>query len=516
MKDYSKSQQKIVATAHTAVSLAIIVALVAAVAWFILKGITFAAQAVIPVAVGFFLALFFKPYFLWLKKKLRYPVVALIVMFSSVVVPVGTILWWSGSAVIEEISSLGRQIPETIARATEWAGARSSYARELFSQIKLPSCEIGKLSLASPGKMENVSLPMQGVSSNLISQIKENVEKSKEICSSKVAVVSSELSSNRFATADLGCTNTFKTSLDVSGLESTSSKAFAVGAIGDSVKIDVETLKELYAKYGDQIKKAGAGIAQTAKSKVSGMAASSGVAARGEASSVGGLFNKIGLLFAGSLDVVKKIGASTLSVFSVALYFLVTCIFFVYFLMSDQLQGGKIVEFIPMLKDSTRRFVAEQIDSFVRILVSFYQRQILICIIEGFLYGFGFWVVGLPYGFILGFLLGCLNLIPFFGSLACMPLAVIMAYFGADGSGLRVVLVLVVWIVGQVLDGYYITPKIQGDKTGLGYAGVIFSFLFWPIVLGPMLGLLLAIPLSACCVVLWRGFCEFTKHKKVF
>jgi predicted PurR-regulated permease PerM len=184
--------------------------------------------------------------------------------------------------------------------------------------------------------------------------------------------------------------------------------------------------------------------------------------------------------------------------------------------MSDKLRGGKIVEFIPMLKDSTRRFVAEQIDSFVRILVSFYQRQILICIIEGILYGFGFWVVGLPYGFIIGFLLGCLNLIPFFGSLVCIPLAVIMAYFGADGSGLRVVLVLVVWIVGQVLDGYYITPKIQGDKTGLGYAGVIFSFLFWPIVLGPMLGLLLAIPLSACCVVLWRGFCEFTKHKKVF
>ena len=516
MKEYSKSQQKIVATAHTAVSLAIIIALVAAVAWIILKGIAFAAQAVIPVAVGFFLALFFKPYFLRLKKKLRYPIVALIVMFSSVVVPVGTILWWSGSTVIEEVSSLGRQIPETIARATEWVGARSSYARELFSQIKLPSCEIGKLSLASPGKMENVSLPMQGVSSNLISQIKENVGKSKEICSSKVVAVSRELSSNRFVTADLGCTNSFKVSLDVSGLESTSSNTFAVGAIGDSVKIDVEKLKELYSKYGDQIKKAGVGIAQTAKSKVSGTAASSGVAATGKANSVSGLLNKIGLLFASSWNIVKRIGASALSIFSVALYFLVTSIFFVYFLMSDKLRGGKIVEFIPMLKDSTRRFVAEQIDSFVKILVNFYQRQILICIIEGFLYGFGFWVIGLPYGFILGFLLGCFNLIPFFGSLVCMPLAVIMAYFGAEGSGLRVVLVLVVWIIGQLLDGYYITPKIQGDKTGLGYAGVIFSFLFWPIVLGPMLGLLLAIPLSACCVVLWRGFCDFTKHKKVF
>lgn len=516
MKEYSKSQQKIVATAHTAVSLAIIIALVAAVAWIVLKGIAFAAQAVVPVAVGFFLALFFKPYFLWLKKKLRYPVVALIVMFSSVFVPTGTILWWTGSTIVEEFSSLGCQIPETIARATEWVGARSSYARELFSQIKLPTYEIGKLSLASQGKIENVSLPMQGVSSNLMSQIKENVEKSKEICSSKVAAISSELSSNRFATADLGCTNSFKVSLDVSGLESTSSNIFAVGAIGDSVKIDVETLKELYSKYGDQIKKAGVGIAQTAKSKVSGTAASSGVAATGKANSVGGYLNKIGLLFAGGWNVIKKIGASTLSIFSVALYFLVTCIFFVYFLMSDKLRGGKIVGLVPMLKDSTRRFVAEQIDSFVRILVSFYQRQIVICIIEGFLYGFGFWVVGLPYGFIIGFLLGCLNLVPFFGSLVCIPLAVIMAYFGADGSGLRVVLVLVVWIIGQILDGYYITPKIQGDKTGLGYAGVIFSFLFWPIVLGPMLGLLLAIPLSACCVVLWRGFCDFTKHKKVF
>ena len=64
--------------------------------------------------------------------------------------------------------------------------------------------------------------------------------------------------------------------------------------------------------------------------------------------------------------------------------------------------------------------------------------------------------------------------------------------------------VLVVWLCGQVLDGYVITPKVQGDKTGLGFAGVIFSFIFWPTVLGPLLGLLLAIPLSAFCVVLWR------------
>ena len=115
------------------------------------------------------------------------------------------------------------------------------------------------------------------------------------------------------------------------------------------------------------------------------------------------------------------------------------------------------------------------------------------------------WLVGLPYGFLIGFALGVINLIPFFGTVVCLPIALPLAYFGAGGSMTRLVMVLVVWGVGQLLDGYFITPKIQGNKTGLGYAGVIFSFFFWAIVLGPLLGMLLAIPLSAFCVVLWRA-----------
>jgi predicted PurR-regulated permease PerM len=149
--------------------------------------------------------------------------------------------------------------------------------------------------------------------------------------------------------------------------------------------------------------------------------------------------------------------------------------------------------------------VTEQIDAFVDILVSFFQRQTVICLIEGIMYGTGFWIVGLPYGFLVGFALGVMNLIPFFGSIICLPVALPLAYFAQGGSLTRLVLVLCVWLAGQFLDGYFITPKIQGDKTGLGYAGVIFSFFFWSTVLGPLMGMLLAIPLSAFCVVLWRA-----------
>ncbi len=184
---------------------------------------------------------------------------------------------------------------------------------------------------------------------------------------------------------------------------------------------------------------------------------------------------------------------------------LVALLFFVFFLMRPDMRGDDYVRQMPFLKDDTKDFVARQIDSFIDILVNFFQRQVVICLIEGVLYGTGFMLVGLPYGFVIGFLLGVLNLVPLFGTVLCLPIALPIAYFGDGGSLLRLGGVLGVWLTGQFLDGYLITPKIQGEKTGLGYAGVIFSFFFWGVVFHSMLGLLLAIPLSAFCVVLWRA-----------
>ena len=200
-----------------------------------------------------------------------------------------------------------------------------------------------------------------------------------------------------------------------------------------------------------------------------------------------------------------KAGTGALKCLSGVLTALVTLIFFFFFLTSKERRGSEIVSQLTFLKETTRGFVAEQVDAFIDILVSFFQRQVVICLIEGVMYGTGFWLVGLPYGFLLGFTLGVLNLIPLFGSVVCLPVALPLAYFVRDGSLTRLVLVLIVWGIGQFMDGYFITPKIQGDKTGLGYAGVIFSFFFWATILGPMLGMLLAIPLSAFCVVLWRA-----------
>lgn len=200
-----------------------------------------------------------------------------------------------------------------------------------------------------------------------------------------------------------------------------------------------------------------------------------------------------------------KAGVGLLKYLTGMASWLIALLFFVFFLTRPAMTGSDCVQQLPFLKDETKSFVAKQIDSFLDILVNFFQRQVVICLVEGLLYGLGFVLVGLPYGFLIGFLLGALNLVPLFGTVTCLPLALPIAYFGDGGGTMRLVCVLVVWLTGQFLDGYLITPKIQGEKTGLGYAGVIFSFFFWGVVFHSMLGLLLAIPLSAFCVVLWRA-----------
>lgn len=202
---------------------------------------------------------------------------------------------------------------------------------------------------------------------------------------------------------------------------------------------------------------------------------------------------------------VSQVGVGFLHYLSGVGSWLVALIFFSYFITQPEKRGEDYVKEMAFLKDDTRIFVAEQINTFIDIIVNFFQCQVVICLIEGLLYGAGFMLVGLPYGFVLGFVLGFLNLCPFLGTITCLPLALPLAYFGAEGSLLRMIGVLGVWLAGQILDNYLITPKIQGGKTGLGYAGVIFSFFFWGAVFHSFLGLLLAIPLSAFCVVFWRA-----------
>lgn len=179
-------------------------------------------------------------------------------------------------------------------------------------------------------------------------------------------------------------------------------------------------------------------------------------------------------------------------------------LYFVFFLMAKPFEPKQVGEFLPFLKKETREDVIYLFDQFIAILLTFFRGQIIIALAQGVLFAVGFALVGVPYGIVIGMMLGLLNIIPYLGSIVGLGIALPLAYFGDDGGVLRVALALVVFAVVQTIEGYLLTPKIMGNRTGLHPALIIFAIFFWGVALGGILGMILAIPLTAFAVVFWR------------
>ena len=141
---------------------------------------------------------------------------------------------------------------------------------------------------------------------------------------------------------------------------------------------------------------------------------------------------------------------------------------------------------------------------FVDIVVTFFRGQLIIASLQGLLFAVGFSLVGLRFGFVLGLVLGFLNIIPYLGSMIGLGIGLPLAYFQQGGGWPLVGAVLIVFAVVQLIEGYLLTPRIMGDRTGLHPMAIIFAVFFWGSALQGILGMILAIPLTAFLVVLWR------------
>lgn len=179
-------------------------------------------------------------------------------------------------------------------------------------------------------------------------------------------------------------------------------------------------------------------------------------------------------------------------------------VYFVFFLIAETRVDGRVEGYLPFLKPQTRKDVVYLAGEFVSIVVAFFRGQLVIAFLQGVLFAVGFSAVGLRYGFVLGLLLGFLNIIPYLGSVIGLGIGLPLAYFQEGGGLLLVGLVVGVFTVVQMIEGYVLTPRIMGSQTGLHPLAIIVAVFFWGSALGGILGMILAIPLTAFLVVFWR------------
>lgn len=180
-------------------------------------------------------------------------------------------------------------------------------------------------------------------------------------------------------------------------------------------------------------------------------------------------------------------------------------VYLAFFLLMPRLRPNALsTTHLPFLKPETAEDAIYLLREFIQLIVVFFRGQIVIALLQGILFAIGFSLVGLEYGAVLGLMLGFLNIVPYLGSMVGLSVCLPMAWFQEGGGANLFLMVIAVFSVVQLVEGYFLTPKIMGDRTGLNPLVIIVAIFFWGSALGGILGMILAIPLTAFLVVLWR------------
>ena len=159
----------------------------------------------------------------------------------------------------------------------------------------------------------------------------------------------------------------------------------------------------------------------------------------------------------------------------------------------------RLDNWLPRRSAHTLRQLARDTD---RVLSAWLRGQLLCCLILGLFYAIGLQLVGLELGLIVGLMAGVLSFIPYVGSITGFGVAVLLAaaQFGTwEGVGM----VIAVFVLGQMLEGYVIYPRLLGDRVELHAVWVIFALFAGGVAFG-FLGVLLAVPMAAAIGVIAR------------
>ncbi len=190
-------------------------------------------------------------------------------------------------------------------------------------------------------------------------------------------------------------------------------------------------------------------------------------------------------------------GQTLVSIFSLVI---VTPVVAFYLLYDWDRMIAAVDGWVPVHQRDTVRALAREIDV---ALSGFVRGQAAVCLLLGAFYTLGLTLTGLNFGLLIGMASGLLTFIPYVGSMTGLVIgvSVAVAQFWPDAT--PILIVVGVFLVGQFLEGYVLSPKLVGESVGLHPVWLIFALFAFGYLFG-FVGLLIAIPLSAALGVIAR------------
>jgi predicted PurR-regulated permease PerM len=161
---------------------------------------------------------------------------------------------------------------------------------------------------------------------------------------------------------------------------------------------------------------------------------------------------------------------------------------------------SKVDSWVPVRHRETVRGLAREIDD---ALAGFIRGQAFVILFLGCFYAVSLTLIGLNFAFLIGFGAGLLSFIPYVGSMTGLLIAGGVAFAQFWPDWVLIAGVIMIFFVGQFIEGYILQPKLVGDRVGLHPVWLMFALFAFGYLFG-FVGLLLAVPLAAAAGVLIR------------
>ncbi len=203
---------------------------------------------------------------------------------------------------------------------------------------------------------------------------------------------------------------------------------------------------------------------------------------------------------------------SALGVVNVVVLLVLVPVVAFYLLLDWDNMVAKIDNLLPRDHAPTVRKLAGQIDS---TLASFVRGQGTVCLSLGTYYAVALMIVGLQFGLVAGFIAGLLTFIPYVGVLVGGALAIGLALFQFWGAWGSIAAVVVIFVIGQIVEGNILTPKLVGSSVGLHPVWLIFALSAFGSAFG-FVGMLVAVPVAAMIGVVARFAIEQYKAGRLY
>jgi len=202
-----------------------------------------------------------------------------------------------------------------------------------------------------------------------------------------------------------------------------------------------------------------------------------------------------------------------LGVFGFLLSMVIVPIYLYYFLIESRHISASWGDYLPLRASAFKDEVVSALSEINGYLIAFFRGQLLVSMINGAATGLLLAFFGVEFGLLIGLLLCFLGLIPYLGIVVCWFPAVIVAsvqggsWIIPDTPWFLLPLVVTgVFFIVQQIDGLFITPRIVGESVGLHPMTVIVSVFVWSLLMGGLLGAILAVPMTATIKVLLKRY----------